>query len=358
MAERLLQSFFDFVRIPSESGKEDGFLDHIGGILKREFRADCLRDSFGNLVARIPGRNTNSMSPILLGFHADTVSPGMGIKPIIDGTHVRSSGETILGADDKAGIAEALEALRRADRFPPLEMVITREEEHGLLGARNLDFSLLRARKGYVLDMDSVESIVVGGPSKIDLDIAIRGKAAHAGMEPEKGVSAIRAAAFAIADIPDGRIDACTTCNIGTIAGGENRNSVPERVSILAEVRSLDNESCLALGSRMKEAFERKAFSLGASAEIHMAMAYQAYSLADDSDVVLAASSILSTMGLAPRVHTIVGGTDSSIYNEHGIACAVLGTGACNEHTTEEYISIADMQTAVELVLALFRHFA
>ncbi|HHV78319.1 MAG TPA: M20/M25/M40 family metallo-hydrolase [Firmicutes bacterium] len=358
MTKRLIETFIEFVQIASESGHEEEFLLHLAERFGRDFGAECRRDRYGNLVARIPGRRSKVQSPLLLGVHADTVAPGCDIRPVIEGDVIRSDGRTVLGADDKAGIAEVFEAVKRADRFPPLEIVVTREEECGMQGARHLDFSLLQARQGYVLDMDSVDSIVVGGPTKLNLEITVHGRAAHAGMEPEKGVSAIKAASLAIVRLPDGRIDPVTTWNVGTIHGGENRNSVPERVFMQGEVRSLDHEKCVAVAERVRKAFEEAAASIGAVAEVVVSTAYRAVNIPSDAEVVRAAAEAIQDIGLTPRILSIVGGTDASVYNEHGIQTAVLGIGVRNEHTRSEHIGLADMERAVEILVRILRHFA
>ncbi len=358
MPGRLTETLCELVRIPSESGSEEAFLVHAGTLLSDEFQAVCLRDSFGNLIARIPGKQHSREVPLLIGLHADTVAPGTGIRPVVEGDTIHSDGTTVLGADDKAGLAELFEALRRAERFPPLEVVLTREEERGMLGSQHLDYSLLTARRGYVLDMDSVDAVVVGGPTKINLDVEVTGRAAHAGMEPEKGISAIKAAAMAIAGLPDGRIDYETTCNVGTIRGGENRNSVPERVSLQVEVRSLDHDKSVALAQRMRAGFENAASSMGATSQVTVTTAYRAVTIPEDSEVVQVAVAAIRETGLSPRVLTIVGGTDASAYNQHGISTAVLGVGVQKEHTRNEWISAGDMERAVEILLRILRRFA
>jgi len=358
MNNQLINTFIELVQIPSESGHEEQFLLHLSDMFTRRIGANCLRDAYGNLIARIPGRRDRSGAPLLLGMHGDTVSPGTGIKPVVEHGVIRSDGNTILGADDKAGIAELFEALNRADRFPPLEVVITREEECGVQGSRHLDFTLLKAREGYVLDMDSVDSIVTGGPTKMNLDITIHGRAAHAGMEPEKGISAIRAAALAIARLQDGRIDEVTTSNVGIIHGGENRNSVAERVSVQAEARSLDHERCVMVAERMRKTFEEAAASTGAVAEVVVSTTYRAVNIPSDARVVKVAEDAIRDAGLTPRVFAITGGTDATVYNEHGIQTAVLGIGARNEHTRSEQIAIADMEKAVEILVMVLRRYA
>lgn len=358
MRADLVSLFCDLVIIPSESGSERNFLEYIGKILQREFGAECVFDSFGNLISKVPGRNSIITTPLLFGMHADTVAPGVGVHPVIDDDIIKSNGNTILGADDKAGIAELIIALRSAERFPSLEIILTREEERGLLGSKNLDYSLISARKGFVLDMDDINSIVIGGPSKINLDIVVHGKAAHAGMEPEKGISAIRAAALAISSLPDGRIDSGTTCNIGSIHGGENRNSVPEQASLQIEVRSLDHKKALKLKDLFLNTFNEAAKSLGASVTADSSLSYRAATMAPDSPVVLVAKAALIKVGLIPICKTIVGGTDASAYNEHGISCAVLGIGARKEHTKEEFIHISEMEKCVAIIDAILEHYA
>ena len=164
MAQRMIKQFMEMVQIPSESGNEAQFIDY----LLKEFKklgAIAKKDAYGNLVAKLPAKKSKSKEPILLSCHADTVMPGQGIKPRLAKGVIRSAGDTILGADDKAGIAEMLEALRTAKVRPPIEVAISRQEEVGLLGVKNLDYRLLHARRGFLLDNDTLDTIVIGGPS-------------------------------------------------------------------------------------------------------------------------------------------------------------------------------------------------
>lgn len=170
----LVELFCKLVRIDSESGEEAVIIEHLKGLFERELGADCTLDDYGNLVARVEALNSQADTPILLGAHADTVKPGKGIEPVVEGGVIRSAGDTILGADDKAGIVEIFEAVRTADRRPPLEIVITREEETGLLGAKNLDRAKLRANMGFILDGDELDTVVIGGPTYIALDVEIK----------------------------------------------------------------------------------------------------------------------------------------------------------------------------------------
>lgn len=350
---RLVDMFCDMVRIDSESGQEAQFIAYLTDLLSSRFDARCTTDSYGNLVAKIPAKGTTVKGPVLFGVHGDTVKPGQGIEPVLEDGIFRSKGETILGADDKAGIAELVEAIETAERHPPLEIVVTREEEIGLRGSRNLDMSLLDARIGFVIDMDDLDAVVVGGPSKMSIDVTITGKAAHAGMEPEKGISAIRAASHAVVMLKEGRIDPETTVNVGILNGGEIRNGVPEKATLSLECRSLSHEKCVAQFELIKQIFETAARAIGATAEITMDLSYKAARLSEDSRPVQIAKQAMKRVGITPQVRVIGGGTDASFYNAQGIQTVVLGAGMRDEHSKTEHIAVKDMETAVKTVRAI-----
>lgn len=354
MNERLVNTLFEMIGIDSESGEEQEFISYLKDLFTREFPAKCTIDSYGNLTVNIHAKNSARITPVLFSVHADTVKPGKNIEPILEDGVIRSKGDTILGADGKAGIAELVEALRTADRYPPLEIVVSREEEIGLVGAKHLDVSSLQSKMGFLIDMEGVDPVVVGGPSHMIIDIEITGKAAHAGMEPEKGISAIRAASYAISILKEGWIDEETTVNVGIIGGGEIRNGVPEKAQVKAECRSLTHEKCLTQSELIKEVFETAAKSVGARAEVKMEMAYKAVRIPEDAVVVNIAKRAVESVGLEPRVRIICGGTDASIYNEKGIQTVVLGMGVKSEHSKDENIAVGDMEKAVSMIQHIF----
>ena len=345
----LVERFCEFVRIDSESGNEGRFLAHLKGVLEGELGARGELDSYGNLICKVPAKGS-SAAPLLLAAHADTVRPGVGIEPVVEEGIIYSKGETILGADDKAGIVEILEAVKGAARHPPLEIVITREEEVGFLGAKNLDYTKLEAKRGLLLDSDVLNVVVIGGPTHFFIDVEIVGKAAHAGMEPEKGVSAIRTAALAITRFREGRIDAETTANVGVFRGGEIRNGVPERAELKAECRSLNHEKAVRLAEEIRAAFLKAGEETGAKVKVQVQEACRAFRLPEDAPIVELSEDAIRRAELSPSTKVITGGTDASIYNQHGIETAVLGIGAKNEHSKEEHIAIADMKKAVEVL--------
>ncbi len=346
----LSETFLALVRIASESGEEHELLDHLRELFDRSLGASCGFDSFGNLIARIPAKNSSCGVPLFFGCHADTVRPGKNVVPVIREGVVRSNGDTILGADDKAGIAELAEAIRTAQRHPPLEIVISREEELGLVGAKHVDASQLKSKKGFVIDAGSLATVVVGGPSYIEVDVEVTGKAAHAGMAPEMGVSAVKAACCAVAILKDGRIDGESTINVGMISGGEVRNGVPAKARISAECRSLSDDKCWQNAELMKEVFQAAARVQGASAEVKLEQAYRAMQVAEDAEVVRLAFRAIQAEALEATATATTGGTDASIYNDKGIQTVVIGYGGQGEHSSQESIALSDLEKGARII--------
>lgn len=354
MSQRMVKQFMEMVQIDSESGNEARFIDY----LLKEFKkigATARKDAYGNLVAKLPAKKSKSKKPILLSCHADTVQPGKGIRPKLAGGVIRSAGDTILGADDKAGIAEMLEALRMAPVRPAIEVAISRQEEVGLHGVKNMDYRLLTAKRGFLLDNDTLDTIVIGGPSYFAIDVEVQGRAAHAGMEPEKGINAIAAAARAIAALKLGRLDKETTANVGVISGGLIRNGVPAKACFLAECRSLTHAKAKALAAKMEKTIRREAAKAGAKAVIKTDNLCRAVAIPANAWTVLTAQKALAVVGVRAKTTFITGFTDASIYNNHGIEMAVVGIGARNEHSTDEHVRVADMEKAVKMLVEIMR---
>lgn len=354
MSERMIEQFMEMVRIDSESGNEARFIEYLKGELER-LGATVTLDAYGNLIAKLPALGSSVTEPILLACHADTVQPGVGIEPVLEDGIIRSAGDTILGADDKAGIAEMLEALRTATVRPPVEIAISREEETGLHGVKNMDLSLVSATRGFLLDNDTLDTVVIGGPSYFAIDVTVTGRSAHAGMEPEKGINAIQAAARAIAALELGRIDDRTTANVGVIEGGIIRNGVPDRCTFLAECRSLDHERARALADSMVDTIRTEVERSGARVEITVNELCRAVDIPEDSPTVRIALEALAAAGVQATTTFITGFTDASIYNNRGIEMAVVGIGAQNEHSTDERIAVADMERAVVMLREILR---
>ena len=354
MNQRLVDQFLEMVRIPSESGNEKEMIEYLARKFQK-LNAQTTIDNYGNLIARISAKGCKDKEPILLSCHADTVKPGVGINPVIENDIIKSDGTTILGADDKAGIAEMLEALRISEVHPPIEIAISRQEEVGLFGVKNMDYSLISAKKGFLLDNDTLDTIVIGGPSYFAIDVEIKGKAAHAGMEPEKGINAIFAASKAISNLNLGRLDHETTANVGVISGGIIRNGVPDTATFLAECRSLNHLKAEQLAEEMVATIKKQVENTGAEVKIKTENLCKAVDIPEDSWTVQTAKQALKSIGIEAKTTFITGFTDASIYNNKGIEMAVIGIGARLEHSTEEHIYISDMKKAVKMLIEIFK---
>jgi tripeptide aminopeptidase len=351
--DRLVAQFMEMVPVDSESGDEARFMAWLLPRLE-EIGAPAQLDAYGNLVATLPAKHSTA-DPILLSCHGDTVKPGKGIRPVLADGVVRSSGDTILGSDDKAGIAEMLEALRVAPVRPPVEIAISRQEEVGLIGVKNLDFRLLTAKRGFLLDNDTLDTIITGGPSYFAIDVTVKGKAAHAGMEPEKGINAIQAASRAIAALKIGRLDPETTANVGIIHGGIIRNGVPDTCTFAAECRSLSHDRGQAVADEMVSVIRRQVTASGAEVGVEVNNLCRASIISEDAWTVRIAQQALAAQGIAARPALMCGFTDASIYNNMGIEMAVVGIGARLEHSLDEHIHVADMERAVAMMVEILR---
>lgn len=350
LGKELVELFFRMVKIDSESGEESDFISFLKKLFSKEFKAEQSIDGYGNLIIKIPAKNSNCLEPVFFGVHADTVKPGKNIEPIIDCGVIRSKGDTILGADDKAGITELFVAIRNSNQHPPIEIAVSVEEEIGLLGSKNIDMSLFKSKTGFVIDTSLLEDVIIGGPSIMTLEVEIIGKGAHSGLRPEEGISSIKAAAYAISMIKEGWIDKETTTNVGIISGGHVLNSVPERTIVKVECRSLSNKKCLSQRDLIMEIFNTAAKSIGANTKIKLEQTLKAYKISEESRPVNIAKKAILKEGLTPKVRSVCSGTDASNYNEKGIKTIVIGMGSRTSHTKEENILLKDMEKAVNIL--------
>lgn len=353
--DRLIQTFTELVRIDSPSGGEGKTAEYVAARL----RALGLRpktDALFNVTAVLDGTG----EPFLLNAHMDSVAPCLGIKPRVDPERgvITSDGTTILGADDRAGVAAILEALQvireQNVRHRPLEIAITVQEESGLAGARALDLSTFRSKMGVVLDSHGpVGAIVVESPSQDQIRATITGKAAHAGVEPEKGVSAILVAAEAIAAMPLGRIDAATTANIGLIQGGSARNIVPEKCELTGEARSRRESKLKRQTNAMVRALERAARAHGARVDVRVERTYNLYRIPPRAEIVHVLSAAIERVGRHPRLEASGGGSDANVFNANGIAAIPVSIGYEKIHTTGEFVPVEELVKTAQLVVEL-----
>jgi tripeptide aminopeptidase len=360
MSKKVLDYFLELVRIDSESLHEGAVAEYLEQELE-EMGAEISRDKAhiktggdcGNLLGKIAGEP--DIEPLLLCAHMDTVEPGRNVTPVMAKDRILSSGNTVLGADDKSGIAMILAAVRsikaRGVRHAPLELLFTVSEEIGLLGAKFLDYSLLSSRKGYALDGNRLGDIVSSAPSQSEWQAEIRGMSAHAGIEPEKGINAIRCTALALSKIPDGRIDAETTMNVGKIHGGKANNIVCDKVEISGEIRSHNDDKLQVLCLEVEKILEETAAEMGCELSFKLSNSFRSVKLSSDSKLSRISEAAFHSLGRQQRAILSGGGSDANIFAEHGMEVAVVGTGMQNIHSVREFILLEDLETGKDWLI-------
>lgn len=361
---RVLQEFLELVRIPCPTKDERAIgdllkqrLTQLGGIVHEDQAGVALGGNCGNLVADFSGTLPEAPT-IMLTAHMDCVDPCRNIQPVLKDGIIRADGTTILGADDKAGVVAILETLRqlkeKAIQHGPLQVVFTIAEENGVHGSQNLDSTLLHADYGYTLDTHGHPGVMsFKAPGKNQIYIRLQGKAAHAGVEPEKGINAIQVAGKLIAEAPQGRMDAETTCNLGRIIGGSATNVVAETCEIFYESRSRDKEKLTQITSRIVEHFQQGAKRFGCQVTIEVRPDYGPYALEKDAQAIRLACQAAEKCGFIIELEESGGGSDANHFNTYGVPTVVLGVGMTNCHTKEEYIEEKDLYDAAVWALQI-----
>jgi tripeptide aminopeptidase len=365
-APDVLSLFLELAALPSPPGEEravaDRVLDYLGALGLEADEDDAgarIGSTMGNLLCRLDPLGDARGTPLFLCAHLDTVPLEGPIEPVVgeDGV-VRNGAGTILGADDKSAVAAMLEAAARLteDRRPHagIELLFTPKEEVGLLGAEAFDDGRLAARIGYVYDhAGAIGEVILGAPFQQKLDVHFRGRAAHAGMYPEDGRSAIAAAARAIADLRLGRLDEETSANVGRIEGGTARNVIPEHCRLLAEARSHDERKLADLVQEMLDTITFAASLAECEVETHLGAVARGYRFRRDAPAVELAAAALTRVGREPRFILSGGGADANIFNGRGRECVNLANGMTDIHTPDERIAVADLEEMVDVTLAL-----
>ena len=370
--ERLAASFTELCEIDSPSRREGRISRRLQELFRELGAAEIIEDDSaretgaecGNLVVRFDG--ALELAPIFLSCHMDTVEPAEGVRVRREGDLFTSAGDTILGSDDKSGIAAAIEALRLLRELGtphrPVELVITTCEEIGLIGAKTLDPQLVRAREGYALDSSGFARVITHAPAANRRTITVSGVAAHAGLHPEWGVNAVLVAAQALARVPNGRIDDETTANFGTIVGGTASNIVPERVVIEAEVRSHSVDKLERVTRQIEAIFHETVAAwedptgqaLGRPAvEVAVRPDFPVMRLDRDDRVIRRVDAAARAIGLELSYERAGGGSDANIFNGHGLATAIIATGMTHVHSTSEQVTLQDMVDLTRLLVAL-----
>ncbi|MBS7575926.1 MULTISPECIES: M20/M25/M40 family metallo-hydrolase [unclassified Enterococcus] len=363
---KLVEVFKTLVAIDSVSGNEKEIHDY----LKKIFSSYDLKitedDSMqktglgaNNLIATLHGNPDKE--PLLFSSHTDTVVPGTGVRAVEKNGILYSEGDTILGADDKAGIAIMIEAIRRIRALKldtgDLEFILSPGEEIGLIGSSALDIQLVKSKMGYVLDSaGTVGKVTIASPTLFMYEVKITGHSAHAGLEPEKGVSAVDILTSALTKIKTGRIDEQTTANIGVIQGGEATNIVMDQLIVKGEVRAINPTIAETLISEMKSAFETAATTFGGKVSIDLKKMATGFNISDDEVIMRLLEAAANNLNYTVIKEISGGGSDANIFNEKGKKVVNLSIGYEKIHTTDEYIPIEEMERAVNLVLELAKN--
>ena len=362
--ERLTADFLEITTGSAESLDERHIADllteklqYLGFSVIEDAAGQKLGGNAGNLYGFLKG--TLPGPPLLLSAHMDTVKPGCHKKPVLheDGT-ITSDGTTVLGADDAAGLAEILEGIQSVQETEiphrDIEILFPVAEEIFIQGSNVFDFSRIKAKEAYVLDMSgAVGSAAVRAPSMFSFCVTVTGRASHAGFAPENGINAIAVAAQAIAGIPQGHVDAETTCNIGTITGGTAKNIVPEQCICTGEVRGFSHEKVLQCIEKIRRFFADAAKAYGALFEMETQEILRSYCVPENSPVIKRFQRVCSSLGFAGELRSTLGGSDNSNFLKAGISGIVLSCGMQRVHSTDEYITLQELVRGSELVAGL-----
>jgi tripeptide aminopeptidase len=356
---RLAELFTDLCRIPSPFGHERECADRVIAELNG-LGVESEEDETGNVLARIPGRTDRS---ILLCAHLDTVETEAPIEPVLVDGGWENAHDGILGADNKAAVAVMLEVARRAsiEGSPVgIELLFTVSEEDALVGAKAFDAGRLRSDFGYVFDHATpIGEIVVASPTYFRLEASFHGKAAHAGIRPEEGRSAVLAAALAIAAMPHGRIDDQTTANVGSVHGGTgSTNVVPDRCRVLAETRSLDPARVEDVVAGMVDALHDGAAQAECDVDVVCEKLFTGFKVRSSAPELVAAEAALRACGYEPTRIQTGGGSDANALQAAGFPCINLANGTERNHEATERVSVAALEGMLDVALVLLEEAA
>ena len=342
--ERIIERLISLLKISSPSGREYEVARFIRGMVE-SWGYSVTQDDLGNMFIE------SSKTPrLFLNAHMDTVTPCDNVNPVIEGDIIRSDGRTILGADDKVGIAVILELLENYKDDPlPVEVIFTVQEEIGLIGAKAIKRDMIKAPCGFTLDSGGpVGNVIIGAPSQYTWTYRVYGVSAHAGAYPEKGVNAIQLASKLIFSLPIGRINDMTTGNVGVISGGRATNIIPDEVEIRGEYRSRDEGYLHTLLANLE-----KASSLveegGGKTKLEYRKEYTRFDL-KDSDFLKRTIEAIKSNGFNPNTIYMGGGSDANIFNEQGIPTLLLGISGGEAHSTREFAKISEIKDGYRLI--------
>ena len=361
IAQRLLEIFTTITKIDGTSGQERDVADYIKNFLTK-VGFEIYEDQAGS---RIGGNSGNLICKIGTGgdyvllSHMDTARPTKNLEHKIEDDRISSKGGTILGADNRAGIASILFNLERAhnQRIPlkDFTVVFTISEENNLEGSKALQLDE-KISSGFIIDSSlRPGKFIYSTYGATGLDITIKGKAAHSGLQPEDGISSIQVASRAIADLKLGRIDGDTTANLGKINGGSAINVIPEVTNIVGEIRGLTKEKVEETANHFKKQFEKSCNAAGAQLDFKYHWDFEPYKIDPDSRVYRELVGIYHRLGLDPEPVVSAGGSDANSLNAKGIEALNIGIGAQNPHSNDEFILFKDLNTTADIIYELIR---
>lgn len=366
--KRIAKTFLELVEIDGKSGNESRVADYIQKYLskigiksERDSAGETFGGNSGNVIANIESSDKEIKDTILLSCHMDTIEPTKGIKTILSNGVIKTDGTTILGADNRAGVAAILEAvttiIQNKIEHPNLKIVFSVAEEIGMFGSKNIDVKSLNEVCGFVFDSSADPGkVILKAPASYKIKIIIYGKAAHAAVKPEKGISAVKIAGNAIAKVEIGKFDDDTLFNIGTIKGGKAVNIVPDLVEIEAECRGFDNEKTQNRINLIKKTFEDEAVLLGGKIDFQVNQKYGLLDVSENSLPVIICHKAIKEAGLEPVNIRYSGGSDANVYNSKGLPTVNIGMGFQNVHSPQENIKLANLIKDVEIAINIIKN--
>lgn len=361
--DRLVRTFLEIVQVNSQTKNERAMADYLKGklaalglMVKEDNAGGAIGGNAGNIIATLEGK-VDKMA-LMFSAHMDRVAPGENIRPVVEGDIIKSRGDTILGADDGAGLAvilEVLQVLRESNlQHGLLEVVFTVAEEGGLSGSKALDVESLVAKFAVIFDSSGDAGIVINqAPAQDEIIAKVYGQAAHAGVAPEKGVNAILVAAKAISRMQIGRLDEETTTNIGVITGGKATNVVPDFVEVRGEARSFREENLRKATESMVAAFIDAAAEENGRVEMDVKRLYAAYYHPEDHKLLQLVRRAGEAVGLKIIIQSSGGGSDANILNGKGIDAVNLGVGNGEVHTLQEFQKISELLKVAEMAVKI-----
>lgn len=374
--DRMMKQFLEMTKIDAPSNKELPMQKYMECELKKlggKVFVDDAGKKFdttaqGNVMARFPG--TVKSKPFILGAHLDTVSPCKNVKASIKNGRVVTDGTTVLGADDRAGLAIILEVIKTLkeskEEYPPIEVACTLCEEDGMYGAKNFDASFLQGKEGLLLDDETPDEIIVNAPKAYIFRITITGKAAHAGVCPEKGISALEVAAKAISMMKLGRIDKLTVANLGIVSGGQGTNVVMPEIFIKGEARSRNLPALEKQVKHMKECFKKaeKLFTKKVDGKtikpiikFEQELKYPLLDISPKLPLIKYIVSCAKAHKINMQVRSCGGGFDSNILSAKGLLLPIIGIGYHDNHTVKEWLDIKTFNKTADLTLDIVKNY-